>query len=228
MKPKYLFDAFIVSGFVASLFNGFLNPLYVSMILVRLDPRVIAAGSFMASGFPVLIGAALGNRLLFRRLYAALPGIMLMELALAALAIALAAVDVQAYYLASMLILGVFSSSVIFLLQKMKEDGYRWRRAAFDRRVQMADGLGFLTGSGLAVVGVSVFRDPLSVASLGALQTAVVYGLFLLLRRALTPRAGRSVDKEPHPWRSPAVPARHAVLRAPSALGVPAALTVAA
>src|SRR5258706_11620836 len=148
MKPKYLFDAFVVSGFVASFFNGFLNPLYVSMILVHLDPRIVAAGSFMASGFPVLIGAALGNRLLFHRLYAALPGVVLVELALVALATALAAVDVQVYYLASMLILGVFSSAVVFLLQKMKEERYRRRRAAFDRRMEMADGLGFLAGSG--------------------------------------------------------------------------------
>jgi hypothetical protein len=217
---RYLLDAFVVSGFVASFFNGFLNPLYVSMILVRLDPRVIVAGSFMASGFPVLVGAALGNRVLFRRLYAALPAVMLAELALAALATALAAVNVQAYYLASMLILGVFSSSVIFLLQKMKEERYRRRRAAFDRRVEMADGLGFLAGSGLAVVGVSVFRDAVSVAFLGALQTAVVYALFLLLRRALPPRRGRSDDEEPHPWRFtesygwPTVPREPAALTA--------------
>ncbi len=201
MKTKRsLFDVFVISGFVASFFNGFLNPLYVSMILARLDPRVIAAGSFMASGFPVLVGAMLGNRVIFSRLYGALPVVMLIELTLAVLATFLAAADVRAYYLASMLILGVFSSSVIYLLQKVKEERYRFRRAAFDRRVEMADGLGFLAGSGLAVAGVSMFRDPIAVAALGALQTAVVYGLFLLLRRTLPVRRGRRDDEEPHPW----------------------------
>jgi hypothetical protein len=201
MKTKRpLFDAFVISGFAASFFNGFLNPLYVSMILARLDPRVIAAGSFMASGFPVLIGALLGNRALFKRLYGALPAVMLVELALAVLAALLAAADVQAYYLASMLVLGVFSSSVIYLLQKLKEERYRTRRAAFDRRVEMADSLGFVAGSGLAVAGVSIFREPIAVAALGALQTAVVYGLFLLLHRAIPSRRGRRDDEEPHPW----------------------------
>jgi hypothetical protein len=200
---KVFFDAFLVSGFVASFFNGFLNPLYVSMILAKLDPRVIAAGSFMASGFPVLIGAMLGNRLLFKRLSRALPVVMATELTLAALATLLAAADVQAYYLVSMLILGVFSSSVIYLLQKVKEERYRARRASFDRRVEMADGLGFLAGSGLAVAGVAAFRDPLAVAALGALQTAVVYGLFLLLRRTLPVRRSRRDDEEPHPWGAP-------------------------
>jgi len=208
-KKRSLFDVFIVSGFVASFFNGFLNPLYVSMILAHLDPRVIAAGSFMASGFPVLIGAALGNRGLFRRLYAALPAVMLVELALAGGAAALAILDVQAYYLASMLVIGVFSSSVIYLLQKLKEKRYRTGRAAFDRRIEMVDGLGFLAGSGLAVAGVPLFRDAVAVAALGALQTAVVYGLFLLLRRTV-PDGRRTRDaerpEEPHPWRPLMIP----------------------
>ncbi len=172
---RYLFDAFVVSGFVASFFNGFVNPLYISIILARLDPRIIAAGSFMASGLPVLVGAMLGNRALFRRLYAALPGVMLAELGLAALVAVLAVVDVQAYYLGSMLVLGLFSSSVIYLLQKLKGERYRSRRAAFDRRVEMADGLGFVAGSGLAVVGVSLFREPVAVAVLGAVAGYVYW-----------------------------------------------------
>ncbi len=216
MRRKTYLDAFVVSGFVASFFNGFLNPLYISVILARLDPRVIAAGSFMASGFPVLIGAVLGNRAIFGRLYRALPVVMAAELALAAAAAALAAVDVQAYYLATMLLLGVFSSAVIYLLQKLKEERYRRRRAAFDRRVEMADGLGFVAGSALSVAGVSIFRDAVSVAALGALQTAAVYGLFLLLRRSMLPR-GRSVDdEEPHPWGPLVARAQHAVLTAPA------------
>jgi hypothetical protein len=207
MKTKVpVLDVFVVSGFIASFFNGFLNPLYVSMILAQLDPRTLALGSFMASGFPVIIGAVLGNRAIFRRLYAVLPAVMLGELLLAAAAVLLATVDVRAYYLASMVILGLFSSSVIYLLQKVKESRYRAGRAAFDRRVEMADGLGLLGGSGLAVAGISLFRAPVAVAALGALQTAVVYGLFLLLRRTVPAGRTRSDDKEPHPWRPPAIP----------------------
>ena len=184
MKTNVLrVDVFVLSGFIASLFTGFLNPLYVSMILARLDPRVIALGSFMASGFPVIVGAAMGNRGVFRRLQAALPAVMGGELALAAGTVLLAIVDLRAYYLASMLILGVFSSSVIYLLQKVKEARYRRGRAAFDRRSEMADGLGLVAGSGLSVVGVAFLQTPLAVAALGALQTAVVYSLFLILHR---------------------------------------------
>jgi hypothetical protein len=207
MKTTFrFFDVFVVSGFTASFFNGFLNQLYVSMILARLDPRILALGSFMASGFPVIIGALLGNRRVFRRLYAALPAVMLGELVLAAAAVLLAAVDVQAYYLASMMILGLFSSSVIYLLQKVKESRYRAGRAAFDRRVEMADGLGLLAGSGLAIAGMPLFREPVAVAALCALQTAVVYGLFLALRRMVPSRSGRCDEEEPPPWRTRTIP----------------------
>lgn len=204
MKTKVVrVDVFVLSGFIASLFNGFLNPLYVSMILARLDPRILALGSFMASGFPVIVGAVLGNRGVFRRLSAALPAVMLAELALAGAAVLLAVVDLSAYYLASMLILGVFSSSVIYLLQKVKEARYRSARAAFDRRAEMADGLGLLAGSALSVACVTLLQTPVAVAALGALQTAVVYGLFLLLHRTVPARRTRSDDEEPHPWRFP-------------------------
>ena len=80
-KTRHLLDAFVLTGFLASCFSGFLNPLYVSLILSRLDGRVIAIGSFMSSAFPVVIGLALGNRAVFARLYAALPLVMLIELA---------------------------------------------------------------------------------------------------------------------------------------------------
>jgi len=207
-KQGRLLDAFVVSGFVASFFSGFLNPLYISLILSRLDATVIAAGSFMASGFPVLVGLALGNRAVFQRLYSALPAVMAVELAAALGAAILAAVDLRAYYLVSMFVLGAFSSSVVYLLQKIKEERYRRHRASFDRRCDMADGAGLLAGSGLAVVGISLFRDPLVVAALGAAQTASVYGLFLLLYRKVPPRrarraaaAGFGDDEEAHPCR---------------------------
>jgi hypothetical protein len=194
-----LLDAFVLSGFVASFFSGFLSPLYVSLILSRLDGSVIVIGSFMSSAFPVLIGLALGRRAVFERLYAALPFVMLVELAGALGSAALAVVDLRAYYLVSMFVLGAFSSSVVYLLQKIKEVRYRRDRASFDRRCDMADAFGLLLGSGLAIVGISLLRDPLVVAGLSAGQTAVVYGLFLLLYRKVPQRRKRRADEEPHP-----------------------------
>jgi hypothetical protein len=98
-----------------------------------------------------------------------------------------------------MFVLGAFSSSVVYLLQKIKEVRYRRGRASFDRRCDMADAFGLLVGSGLAIVGISLLRDPLAVAGLGAVQTAVVYGLFLLLYRKVPQRRKRRADEEPHP-----------------------------
>jgi hypothetical protein len=199
-KNRHLLDAFVLSGFVASFFSGFLNPLYVSLILSRLDGTVIALGSFMASGFPVLVGLALGRRGVFERLYAALPIVMLAELAAALGSAVLAAVDLRAYYLVSMFVLGAFSSSVVYLLQKIKEVRYRNDRAAFDRRCDMADAAGLLLGSAVAIAGISVLRDARAVAIVGAVQTAVVYGLFLLVFRKVPQRRKRKADMEEHPW----------------------------
>ena len=199
-KNRHLLDAFVLSGFVASFFSGFLNPLYVSLILSRLDGTVIAVGSFMASGFPVLVGLALGRRGVFERLYAALPIVMLAELVAALGSAVLAAVDLRAYYLVSMFALGAFSSSVVYLLQKIKEVRYRSNRAAFDRRCDMADAAGLLLGSAVAIAGISVLRDARAVAIVGAVQTAVVYGLFLLVFRKVPPRRKRKADTEAHPW----------------------------
>jgi hypothetical protein len=198
-KSRHLLDAFVLSGFVASFFSGFLSPLYVSLILSRLDGRVIVIGSFMSSALPVIMGLALGRREVFERLYAALPIVMLIELIGALASVVLAVVDVRAYYLLSMFVLGAFSSSVVYLLQKIKEVRYRRDRASFDRRCDMADAFGLLLGSGLAIVGISLLRDPIAVAGLGAVQTAVVYGLFLLLYRKVPQRRKRRADEEPHP-----------------------------
>ncbi len=202
-KSRFQLDAFVLSGFVASFFSGFLNPLYVSLILSRLDGTVIAVGSFMASGFPVLIGLALGRRAVFERLYAALPLVMAAELAAAVGSAVLAAVDLRAYYLVSMFVLGAFSSAVVYLLQKIKEVRYRRNRASFDRACDMADGAGLLLGSAVAIVGLSVLRDARAVAVAGGVQTAAVYGLFLLVFRRLPQRRKGKADEEAHPW-SPA------------------------
>jgi len=204
MKKRIaVLDAFVLSGFVASFFSGFINPLYIGLILSRLDGRVIALGSLMSSAFPVLVGALLGNRRVFERLYAVLPAVMLVELVAAVTSAFVVVLDLRAYYLASMFILGVFSSSVVYLLQRLKEVRYRRHRAAFDRRCEMADAFGLLSGSLVSMVGFSLFRDALAVAVLGAAQTAVVYGLFILLYRKVPARRKRraSEDLEPHPWR---------------------------
>ncbi|HYW84302.1 MAG TPA: hypothetical protein VFB30_13655, partial [Spirochaetia bacterium] len=199
-RSRAFLDLFVLSGFIAGFFYGFLNPLYISVILSRLDTRVIALGSFMSSAFPVLIGLVLGNKKIFGKLYTALPAVMLVELAAAFGSALVAAVDLMAYYLVSMFVLGVFSSSVVFLLQKIKEVRYRSNRAAFDRRCEMADALGLLTGSVLSVAGFSLLRDTLTIALLGSLQTVVVSLLFILLYRRVPARRKRRADEEPHPW----------------------------
>ncbi len=198
-KSNTFLDLFVVSGFVSSFFYGFLNPLYVSVILARLDPRIIAVGSFMSSGFPVLIGAILGNRLIFKRLYAILPTLMVVEL-LAGCAVAfVAAFDIAVYYVVSMVLVGVFSTSVVYLLQKIKEKRYRAGRASFDRRYGMADALGSVAGSALSIVAVSFLQDPLRIAVAGALQNVAVYGLFLVLYRRVPGLRKRRADEDPHP-----------------------------
>ena len=199
-RDRTFLDVFVISGFIAGFFYGFLNPLYIGIILSRLDGRIIALGSLMSSAFPVLVGLMLGNRKVFERLYAVLPIVMLVELAAAIASAFVAAVDLMAYYLISMFVLGVFSSSVVYLLQKIKEVRYRRNRAAFDRRCDMADALGLVSGSALGIAGFSLLRDPLSVAILGSLQTVIVYGLFILLSRRVPARRKRRADEDPHPW----------------------------
>jgi hypothetical protein len=203
MKKRIaVLDAFVLSGFVASFFSGFINPLYVSLILSKLDGRIIALGSLMSSAFPVLVGALLGNTRVFERLYAALPAIMLIELVAAAASALVAALDLRAYYLTSMFVLGMFSSSVVYLLQRLKETRYKAHRAAFDRRCEMADAFGLLSGSIVSMVGFSVLKGALAVAVLGSAQTALVYGLFIFLYRKVPSRRKRRThaDQEPHPW----------------------------
>jgi len=203
-RLKVPLDAFIIGGFVTGFFYGFLNPLYVSVILARLDGRIIALGTFMSSAFPVLIGLAMGNKRIFRRLYRILPWVMLAELAATAVTSVLALSDVRAYYLASMFILGVFGSSVVYLLQKMKEERYRSERAAFDRRCDMADGAGLVVGSVASIAGFPAFSSPQAVALLGAGQTLLIYGLFLLLYRTAPPgSAADRAEEEPPPWSRP-------------------------
>jgi hypothetical protein len=192
-------DAFVASGFVASFFTGFLNPLYISLIYAHLDARLITLGSFLGSACPVLMGTLMGNRRVFGRLYAALPVVMLVELAATVGSAAVAMVDLRTYYLVSVIVFGTFSTSVVYLLQKIKEVRYRRNRAGFDRRCDMADALGILAGSGLSYAVSPLLHDPFLVAALGVAQTATVYGLFILLYRRVPARKGGRPAEEAHP-----------------------------
>jgi hypothetical protein len=155
----------------------------------------------MSSAFPVLIGALLGRKKLFNRLYAALPMVMLVELGFAAVCALSAAVDLVLYYLLSMFVLGVFSTSVVYLMQRLKAGKYKGVRAAFDRRAAMADAAGSLAGSTLAVIGIVELQDPRLIAALFSAETLIVYGLFLVLYRKIPAGARHKADEEPHPWR---------------------------
>ena len=72
--------AFVAGGFVANAFTGALNPIYITQILTSLDARVIAAGSVLASAFPVVVGLVLERKSVLARLYAILPLVMAAEL----------------------------------------------------------------------------------------------------------------------------------------------------
>lgn len=201
-------NPFIVGGFLANLFNGFLNPVYITLILARLDERVIAAGSLLSAAFPLAIGLLLENRRIFRRLYQLLPAVMALEVLVALLSVALAAVDLETYYLLTMVACGVFSSSVLYLLHKTKERRVRRGRAAFDRRCSMAEAVGFLAGSTVSMAGLLPVRSPTTVVLLGAVQTTIVYLLLLGVHRpvpASRPRreaaSEEAEDPPPAHWR---------------------------
>jgi hypothetical protein len=193
--------ALLAGGFIANAFMGYLNPVYVTQILASMDTRVIAVGSVLAAAFPVLMGALMEYRPAFERLYALLPAVMGAELVLTAAIAVLVPVSLTGYYLASMLVFGVFTSSVLYLLQRFKELKIRRNRAIFDRRLGVADGLGYLVGSGLSFATARVEPGPMAIALIGCAQTAVVYGLLVIVFRK-APRKRRSArlePQEPHP-----------------------------
>ena len=208
-RPITPVGALLAGGFIASAFTGYINPIYITRILASLDPRVIAAGSVIASAFPVLLGAVMEYRPVFDRLYALLPLVMAGELLLTAATVVLAPVSLAGYYLASMLVFGLLSNSVLYLLQRFKELKVRKNRAIFDRRLAVADGLGYLLGSGLSLAGATLEHSPTTIAILSCAQTAVVYGLLVIVYRR-TPRkrrAARVEPEEPHPCRPFPIPA---------------------
>jgi hypothetical protein len=196
--------AFIVGGFLANAFAGFINPIYITQILANLDGRVIILGSMVSSAFPVLVGLVLERRAVFERLYALMPLVMLVELALTSFSTLLLSVDLGAFYLLSMLVFGVLTNSVLFLQHRLKEVTVRRNRAAFDRRLAVADGLGYLAGSALGLVGSTASFGPTLVGVLGVAQTAAVYGLLVFVYRKVPHRRRRrAAEQEPHPCQHP-------------------------
>lgn len=186
-------DLFILGGWIGSLFAGIITPNYIKLIVSALDVKIISIGSLIASLFPFLTGLFFENRRLVRKLYALLPLVMLAELALNIASIFLYSLNSAVYYLASMMVFGLFSSTVMYLLQILKQRRYRRKRASFDRRYAMADASGYLVGSLLVFTDWSLIRNVHVLLGLGLLQTALVYLLFLYCyrRQKKVPAAGR-------------------------------------
>lgn len=176
-------DLLILGGFISSLFTGLLYPHYIKLVLSSLDLKVLSLGYFFASGFPFLTGMFLESRRLYRKLYALLPAVMIVEIAVTAAAIFLSTLDLSAYYLAAMVVFGLFSTTVTFLLQRLKEKRYARTRAAFERRYSMADALGYLLGSLLVFWELLPINRVHTVLILGLLQTTFVYILTMLSYR---------------------------------------------
>jgi hypothetical protein len=202
-------DPFILGGFVGSLLAGLIAPYHVKLIASALDVRVITLGSLAGSLFPFLTGLVFENRSLARRWYAHLPLLMTVEVGLTAGVILLYALDLSLYYLASMLVFGTFTSAVMYLLQILKQRRYRRGRAAFDRRLAMADAAGYLAGSLVALTGLPVFSDLRVLLALSLSQTALVYLIYL---RCFRP------GRHPAPRAAPAPRRRAARVRMREAL----------
>ncbi|GEM_PF-1486747 len=194
-------DPFILAGFATNLFNGLLNPLYISEILGRLDPRVISLGSFVSSAFPVFLGFLLENGRLFGALFKILPTLMLVEIVLTALLFFTAARDIAMYYILGMFIFGIFSTSIMYLLQRVKDLRFKTQRAAWDRRAATADALGYLAGSLFITIHYIQVDSPAYIALASLIQTAVVYALFLAsyldVRRKKSASGGRPLSRPP-------------------------------
>lgn len=128
----------------------------------------------MAVG-PALIGLILEHQPTFGKLYAVLPLIMLVEvLLLIGATIAAGWGGAAAYYLVMAIVMGLASATVTYLLQKVKETRIP-ERAIFDRRTGVADGLGHLLGSGVAILCTTLISSVAVVALLGVVQTVVAY-----------------------------------------------------
>ncbi len=194
-------DPLLLGGFVSNIFNGFLNPLYISVILGNLEPKLISVGSFMASAFPAFLGILLENTRLFETLFRFLPLLMGGEVLLTGLVIYTSRGDAAVIYLAGMFIFGVFSTSILYLLQRVKEVLYEGDRARWDRRIASADALGYLVGSALVALGEVEGKDPSLIAVAGLLQTVVVYTFFLVSYLTVRRKLLQQVEDEvPPQW----------------------------
>jgi len=194
-------DPLLLGGFVSNMFNGFLNPLYISAILGKIEPKLISIGSLMASAFPALLGILLENGRLFETLFRFLPLLMGGEVLLTALVIYTSKGDAAVIYLAGMFIFGVFSTSILYLLQRVKEVLYEGNRARWDRRIASADALGYLVGSTLVALAEIDGQDPTLIAMAGLLQTVLVYTFFLVSYLAVRRKLLHQVEEEvPPQW----------------------------
>lgn len=194
-------DPLLLGGFVSNMFNGFLNPLYISAILGKIEPKVISIGSFMASAFPALLGILLENTRIFETLFRFLPVLMGVEVILTALVIYTSRGDAAVIYLAGMFIFGVLSTSILYLLQRVKEILYEGDRARWDRRIASADALGYLLGSALITLWEVEGQDPTFIAVLGLLQTVLVYTFFLASYLTVRRKLLSNVEEEvPPQW----------------------------
>jgi hypothetical protein len=185
-------DPFIVGGWIGSFFTGIITPHQIKLIISSLDVRVITIGSLIGSLFPLLTGLFFENRRLVRRLYARLPLLMLAEVLLALAAVGFYSLDLSYYYVFSMAVFGLFSSTVMYLMQVLKQRRYRRKRAAFDRRYAMADACGYLAGSLLVLADWRLIQNVQVLLALGLMQTALVYLLYLRCYRVERARKGRS------------------------------------
>jgi hypothetical protein len=187
-------DAFIIGGWVSSLFTGITYPNYLKLIVSNLDVQVIAVGSFLASFFPLVSGMFFEKPDFYKKLYSLLPVVMYVEIGFTILSIFVSSMNMVAYYVMAMVILGLFTSTVMYLLQGVKEKKYAKNRATFERRYAMADSFGYLIGSMLVFCNVIKIEQVFIVLFLGLLQTIIVYLLFLCsynqvekVRKALLP-----------------------------------------
>ena len=172
-------DAFIIGGWVSSLFTGITYPNYLKLIVSKLDVQVIAVGSFLASFFPLVSGMFFEKPNFYKKLYSLLPLVMYVEIGFTMLSIFVSSMNMVAYYVMTMVILGLFTSTVMYLLQGVKEKKYAGRRATFERRYAMADSFGYLVGSMLVFCSILRIERVFIVLLLGLLQTVIVYLLFL-------------------------------------------------
>jgi uncharacterized membrane protein len=165
---------------VNGLFLGVINPFYISLILGVLDVRILSIGSFIGSALPFFAGLLLEHQIWYERFYRLLPIIIGIEVALTIAAIVVSMASVPVYYLFGMAIFGLLDTSIIYLLQRLKEKRYAGHRAVFERRFAMFDALGYLAGSLLVFFGVIVLTTIWQVLAVGVAHSIGVYILYLI------------------------------------------------